>query len=440
MPIKVTRQALEFLGINPGVVSPASQGTLYPPILQNDWASQVKVTTSWQTAISRSPFTGTEQRDSLGSRPVRSVQTTFKGMSQAESTSVQMSLMSMMGVPGSKQGVPFPIYSDFAITKNQLGSTETLISCDTIHKRFYIGQRIALVNPYHARAEYSGVKAYATYAIVKNISFDSIEIEDPIGEVLPLGSIVYPLIDCLPSLSMNTQLVTDYYSEATITATEKDAGSTLPPTWIGEIDQYFDYHEGYPIFDFVPNYASTVTQGYIRYGRSNSTGRSTTVSLNEDKPVLTYSFSDLNTSREEAWQLLQFFDSRRGRALPFWTVQPLTTWKALDITTSSITVPDYDYRANIGTYISHVAIIDHSDKVYIKSIENISAVGDSFVLGFPVNEEFSTVPTVKRVAPAWLARFASDTLDQSWITDHHQTSDITIEQLSEEKSVSVTNL
>lgn len=432
MPVRLTRQIIETLGINPGRVEPQSfitdLGTYFPPVYEPDWTNRIEFTTSWQTAISQSPLTGTEERHSLKTRPTREISFSTSSMSQAGSMQLQMSTFQLMNAR-----TPMPIYCDLTTLVRAVGTSATEIECYTLHKRFFSGQRALVVKRDFSRFDISGVNSYGFYIDIKEVALDRLIVEQ--GAVLvPLDGteLLFPCMDVHPLLKQDGTLYSDFYTSARVTALEIDGNSTLPPSWQGEIGAYHDYYEGYPIFKIEPNYATSVKQSYFRPGKEFRSGRSTQVASYSDLPSIALEYSEFNTSRREAWDLLRFFDSRRGAAEAFWAIQPLTSWKYITTTDTSVQAEGFDYLDVTKKYIKHIGIETTEGDLYVKAIDDITEASSRFTIDFS-SDRFTVVPNIRRVSPAWLCRFDDDSLTQKWDTDRIETSTVKIMGLRNEQ-------
>ena len=121
-------------------------------------------------------------------------------------------------------------------------------------------------------------------------------------------------------------------------------------------------------------------------------------------------------------------------------MQPLTMWEPTTVTTTYIDVPDHNYRQNISDLIKHIGIKDSDGTIHIKAVDSVTDITDGYRIDFS-SDPFATAPTdVKDAAPAWLCRFGSDTLKQTWATDTVSNSPISIVQVLNEKTVSLSNM
>ena len=100
MPLRVTKQTLEVMGTNLGIVTSIGAGTIFPPFFKANWRQTVDLESAWKTNITRAKSSGAEQRTQQYRRPIRTQTCLITGMSQQESTQIQFSLMGLMGIGG----------------------------------------------------------------------------------------------------------------------------------------------------------------------------------------------------------------------------------------------------------------------------------------------------------------------------------------------------
>lgn len=435
MGIKVTRLSVEVAGASLGTVAPKSPSTIYTPFVRNNWADAVVVESAWRTTIATSESTGSEQRVQRRKRPVRTLDATITSMSQEESLDLQMTIQEMQ----RRSDTGFPLYCDRTEFSSNASSTDTKIFCDVRFKRFYNGQKVVLTDRHFKRRNY-GVKALGLYAFISSVDQDGLTLQSPLGYAFSAGDFIFPIIDVHPNLSTTVSLLSDYYTETKLTALELDGPSCLPSTWAGAEPPPGASFESLPILEIRPNWKQKVQQKLIRKGVSYGSGIGSQVSLSADKPQMSVQFSTSDYSREEAWDLLRFFDSRQGRTKPFWLVSPLSVWAPVAVNTSYVEVPDHNYLANIQDLVGHIALTDSRGVSLIKKVDSVTTGIGTFKLNFTTNPFASAPSGIVSIAPAWRSRFDSDSLRQAWATDTVSSSPINVVEILNEKEAGVSNL
>jgi len=367
MPINITRLSLEAIGAQLGTVVPRTPTSSYTPFIRNNWVDTVTIDTTWMTVLASAEATGAEQRIQRRKRPVRTISARCTAMTQEDSVDMQMVIQEMQ----KKSSTAFPLYCDRSELTKNYNNDDTELYCDTRQRRFYKGQKILLVKGDYSRFQAtSSVKAAGAYLFIEEVRSDSLVVA-PLSYHFPAGSHVFPVIDVHPDLKMKTELLTDRYSIVKMKALEIEGKSCLPSSWAGATPPPGNLYEGHPIMEIRPNYATKVEQSFLRKGSRFKSGKGSHTALHADAPQIAFKYTDSNFSREEAWDLLRFFDSRQGRTKPFWVMQPLTFWEPLAITKTYIDVPDHNYIANMINLVKHIGIKDSSGTIHIKAVDEI---------------------------------------------------------------------
>lgn len=424
MPIRITKQSIDVAAPFTGRVEPLSPGSIYVPFFRANWRNSIEVTTAWRTSISRAHNTGAGSRTSLVERPSRSISATITGLNQAQSTQLHMFLSTL-----SSRGTPFPIYTDFTRLNTTLGSSATDVDADIRYKRFYPGQRVAFIHPQYQRVNY-GVEAYAIYGEILDTYDSGFELIDPLGFDIPADYIIFPMMDVSPELELETRIITDNHIETRITVLEQDGPSTLPESWRGLPNT--NTYEGYPILQIDPNYKTNISKSYLRHGQRFGQGRSYITALYSEIPHARWDFQELRLSREEGWNWLNFFDSRRGRTFAFWIIDPHTLWNIISLTTTYVEIADVDYLDNLQTYLHYVGF-NTGDIRKVSDITNPA----SGIYRITFEDPFLSVPDARYVTQAALSIFEQDAMTETWITDDKYSTEVMITQELNDKEITI---
>lgn len=174
----------------------------------------------------------------------------------------------------------------------------------------------------------------------------------------------------------------------------------------------------YPILH-LPIDWNGVQTGVFRVGKRDRAGITTTIQVFGANPGATFRLPFFNTTRQEAFDLLEFFDSRGGRSFPFilTTPSPLLVVSSI-ITDLQFTVPqggnerDWELYKYIGVTVKATGV---------RSVHEIVTVADNldgtFIITLiePLPE---TDATLMELGTAHLCRFDTDALDEQWLTDN----------------------
>ena len=107
----------------------------------NNWTSDVKVETLYQTDVAPSFSKVSEDRRALADRPTRTVSFRWDGVTQAEAQRLTMFLMRM-----AHQRVYVPLYCDVTYTTQGEAPGAVSILCDTTTRRFVTNRYVGLID------------------------------------------------------------------------------------------------------------------------------------------------------------------------------------------------------------------------------------------------------------------------------------------------------
>ena len=417
----------------PDVVTPIAMpasGDL-PPVIPADWAYQVVVATSYQTIVSRSATTLTEERRALSLRPTRDIRVALTGMSQPETWRLETFLKKRVRSRG-----PVPLHCDQS--EVTASSTGTTINCDTTFRRFYAGGRVLIYKPWSSGVASVSQADVAEYALIDSLTASALTLKAAgVTNTYPAGSIVMPVIDAEASLDGGIlSLVTDRVGSAEISANEILAPSALPQSESGDPSGFDTHTDGHPILYMDPDWDSMQEVRLTHDGVSDTAGRTNYVWLQgpEHRTGHRLVFSALD--RENADSLRRFFDTRVGMLKPFWLVSPQTLFTliarpgALDMELTEF----FDLAA-----LGHIAIVMKDGTVTIHEVDTTSVTsGMRRITVLPTPPAFA-VADVERISPAHFVRFGQDTLTETWDTDGVCTIELETLELVAEQSVTITD-
>jgi len=423
--IRLTKFGVEVLGYAyPPVVVDPFANTIFPLISEGDWRGEFSIETIWQTAISKSQSTGAEEREGRVSRPTRILRTLCTGMSRSETTRMLANAFSQAGTR-----YPAAIYPDFTFTTN---SSTTSLLCDTSYKRFFPGQRVAVLPENYSL---SATHLQAQLGIIDYVTPDEIKLLFPLDVACAAGDIVFPLADCQIKLSQELNARTDAIAEWLQECVELSGTATLPG--LSEEDVHYlgmSYYQGYPIFDLEPNWRDSVRVGVAREGASVQSGNTNIVSADGD-PFLTFGGSFEEYDRAAIWRAGRFFDSRNGRLRPFWAVNPLVLFDIVSIPTlASFAVTTASASGQLTDLVKHVGIRYTSGALQVIQVTSIvNNVNGTTTIN--LIEDMAV--GVESVTSAHLSRFDQDSFKETWRTDEICQFDLNYRSLLDEATYAV---
>lgn len=424
MTNRVTKFGTEILGYPyPTVIADPFANTVHPLISESNWRGTFTDETIWQTAISKSQTTGSEEREGRVSRPTRILSTLISGLNREEVARLLANAYSMAG-----SRYPAAIYSDFTFATN---SSTTTISCDTRWRRFFIGQRVAVLP---ANYSLSATFLQAQIGTIASVTSGTITFEFALDTACAIGDLILPLMDSEISLSQEMDGVTDWVAEWQQECVELSGNSTLPG--LSEEDVHhlgMEYFQGLPIFDIAPNWRDRIKVGIARDGSAVQSGNTSIVSP-DGGAYLTFAGSFEEYDRKSIWRSARFFDSRKGRLRPFWTPNPLTLFQVTAIDDSVGFFIKYPTtRTHLQPFLRKVWIEFADGRTKLYSVTGTSDSVDGILVN--VNDDllaYASPADLVRVTSAHLCRFDQDSLKRTWFSDGICKFDLTYRSLLDE--------
>ncbi len=409
--VSIVRHAIEVMG-NVGVTPPiplALAATV--DFFINNWASTVEMESAYSTSITRSPFTLTEERRSKQQRPQRAISYRWTRESLAEYDRMVVFLRRL--TDENLQGL---LFQDFANVTLAQAPGANIIHCDAAFKRFFPGQRILVsMMP-------DGFQAHSTVEVLTILAVSSIAIKTtttPSQVFEPMDNwTVFPIIDCEKKLDTEQTDETTQVVDLGIELHEFRGPSALPPTVVGLPDNW-QFAFGLPIWEIEPNWINGVAKGYKRYGTMQRQGQASKPKVEGDRYAQTQRY-DLLLERPEFWDVLNFFDSRRGRGLAFWAVDREFVWTVVDTDTQFIDVTPFqdfaDFDAIWTEDSSGAGIVMNDGTIHIVHINTVQDVGGVWRLTLALGETLPAIviADINRFARARTTRFQSDAMNERW--------------------------
>jgi hypothetical protein len=402
-------------------------------IVRAQWADPVITRSSWLTVVQTSRSLA-EQRRSLAGRPTLGTEVTYQTMMSRDET-IRLETMAF------KQGVArynAPIISDRARVTWWDGSH--MLTLEGEHKRFYGDRRIILFNMSTQAMELRTI----TTLIPIGSGLINITVDTP-PTIWPVGSsdrplIAFPTFEAAMSLDQGIDALTPHHVSGRWEATENPSTVSLPPAEVpGAVTAGIPTHsDGLPILFWHPDWSRGATARFGRWGSYSRSGITRVPSVYGNRPRVSYTFT-MRFMDRAVWSLFrQFWDSRAGRTFPFWILSPLGDYEFKGFTAGGIKVgltgneEDWQFRPYIG--LERRGQADYQ----IRPIDSINRVSDGDVIN--VLDPLTQWTDVRRVASARLVRFASDELEEQWMTDTIVDIPITVTEVTNEIEVDIPNV
>lgn len=399
-------------------------------IFLHNWATSVEVRTSFLNNSSGSPVSGATSRRGLGVKPFRTMKIEWLvcpgelDLSDLERLEVFLRRM-------GDQRFPMPIYPDQQETSVAHVSADTTLVVNTSRARFFQGARVAIV-----RLDANDQVVGFSFHQIDAMTNASLTFASSIGVDVPAGSMVFPIMDCEIALEVKADYLTARVPKLSITVAEVPGASQLPPTKSDLPTGATVAHDGRPIWFQEPDWSGGIIKGRSRQGsRSRSGARADFVNTEATRSRQTHKFQ-LHGERDEMWDVLEFFETRRGRLRSFWHIDQDQYMEPVNIEASGnfIGVSEIGDLTDFQEEFDAVGIVMEDGTYFVREVSIIQSILTVFQINMstPIDSGLAASDVV-RVARARLVTFAGDEFVEFWDNTGHMSCKVNlIEVLAEE--------
>jgi hypothetical protein len=412
-------------------VVPLSEPDVIPNLLRANWSGVVQVEPNSQTDVTASRETGAEDRRQLVERPSRTLNVTLTGMSQEESLQLWMNLLRTAG-----DRTWLPLFTDQGVT--DATSSGQFINLDTALKRFYPGARVVIFDVV------DGLPDQIEYRTIVAVTATQIDLgavpADQLQNTYAAGAYVFPLLDIEVDIDASKGIhQTDYHFEVSFEATEVVGQSALPYLEDG-LPSGFPTYLGYPILTISPHWGAALSSSARHHGDAYELGVGMVVEPRGSRPTVDHSLSLRALSRESAWPLLRFIESRAGRLRPWWLVNPASLFTAEAITTTHVDVTAIGNLEDMEDFLASVVIEVTGSNPIVRDVSGVTQVGDLWRIAFATTITAPSLGDIVRVTSAHLVRNSKDAHREVWTSDGIIDVSLEAEDLIDEATYAISGI
>lgn len=380
---------------------------------QANWLGGMKMESQYLTSIYKASETS-ETRQALRPKPIRKISYEFASVGKNFSTVLWGFMQGL-----TKRRTYLPLFQDgSAVTQD---STGIKIFCDTVNKRFYVGNTLLIVIRRYDRSHNDGTNENEAMYVTSVITFVSdtfIKVISPPLAEIPKNSMIYPGILSEIATKNNTFEVfkpTGAIADVTInevygpTTLEVDNSDYSPTLFYG--DAFFTFEWNWKVHPKVGLKRDAII---LKKGRYNTTIPRTgfsTVSIEAAVSV---------HSRAEWWELTGFLNYVKGRYRAFWVKHPLDAYRLGSYTQfdgADLEEVEVLTQGGINNMFSIQAvwIKDSNGVEYIVKVNTVrvGATPSSVILEL----DPTVITDVVEIKRAFLVRNTSDKIIEQWFTD-----------------------
>ena len=429
-PVNVFKTGIEVLfRAGPTLEAPASLPS-YWEVFANNWVQEVSMDTAYDTDVSSSSSSLTEDRRGLRDRPYRTINFRWTGMTREAVDRLVIFIRKI-----TDQQFFVPLYQDLTEVSqySESGLNKRMLYCDPQQARFYNNQRIVVVQLSDDLIP-TGVQIY---------EIDSVEVDhllvktDLTQDTYPVTSVIFPCMDVETELDPQITWHTNYTASVSLQADEITGKTALPPTWTG-LPEDIQTYDGIPVFSWEPDWSRTPQMQPKREGSRYQMGRGTNIYKKGSRYRMLHTYS-LGMERNDFWNYLKFFDSRRGRKSSFWHADAEDIWEVSNINGVFLEIFEYGDFTQFQEDFDYVAVITKDGRYFVRKVVTIQNILDVFRI--TMDEALPTGVTasdVLRVTRARLSRYRKDVLKETWRGNEYVHVPVEIFELLAEADVEMT--
>lgn len=407
-------------------------------IFLHNWATKARIATSFRTSVATSPSSGAEARRGLNVKPFRTVDLEWSICDSESVTGInsleQLERLEVFLRRLTDQRVQVPLYPDQQELAASYTTLDDVILMPTNQGRFFQGARVAIV-----QLDVCNQPVSHSYHIISDMTNASLTFDAPLGVDIAAGSLVFPLMDCEVALEVSANFSTARVPSVIMTMAEAPGASQLPPLK-SDIPTGADQFEDRPVWFEEPDWFKGITKGRKRHGSRSSEGRADFVSLEGDRSRQTHRFQ-ISGNREDMWNALEFFETRRGRLRSFWHIDQDQYMEVVEVAAdgSSVGISQNTLDlADTQEEFTHVGVVMADGSHYVRDVTNITAILTKFNIALNTFLPAGLlVSDVHRVARARFTRFTKDEFVEQWTHTGLMTAGISIIEVLNEQDYNI---
>ena len=388
-------------------VTPLPLPSPLPNLFRADWRVNVRVNDGFETDVTYSRVDGSEERQQLLEKPERTLVVTFRELTRDDASQLWMNL-----IRSAKDRLVMPLYCDQMITT--ASSTGTTINVPTALRRLSVGARVVIFD-----VGSDGRPDQVEYDTIDTINANDIELATGLSNTYAAGAYVFPTMDIEIDLKSSRGISqTDQTFEVSFQATEKIGASGLDPLVAANTTPSgFSTYLGDPILHIEHDWAAVVRSSVTSIGEDYGLGRGRVVRPQGERPMVRYDLQLNELTRADVWPVLEFMESRCGRAYPSWLVAPQTLFTPTAITTTYVEVEVSGNIEDVQDFFDYIGILETDGTITIRGISSVSLVSGKWRIAFDSTITAPALSDVRGVTSAHHVRLARDNYQESWVTD-----------------------
>lgn len=399
----------------------------------HNWSKTVKLESAWNTDISSSSEDVSEERTALLQKPYRSLAVNWNVKGKEESNAFLVEMRRLVD-----ETSVVPLYNDATeLTSGITGTVDDTIYADfTVGRWFKDGPVIIVEFKKAADGTQTTILDHYEYAVIDSTFDDRLVLSGIVAATFDAAStVIMPLMKVHPQTKLRVRMINDNLLAVEAEFDEIYGETALPPLFT-DLPPNFENYATYPILSTVPDWSRGITQEMRREGSQNSLGRGRVVYQRGARARVMHSLR-FREDRIGGWDLIRFFESRRGRLIPFWVVDFENVFTVALLANPFVTVSSsLGTLADFQAEMQYIGLTFSDGVVVVREALTIAEVGGAWRITIDENIPAGyTTADVVGFGRARLCRAENDALLEEWTTTNVVELEIPVIELLDENEV-----
>lgn len=374
----------------------------------HNWVTSSSLESSWSTDVTASASDLAEDRVGLLERPYRALKCSWLVKGAEDTTRLLVEMRRLVD-----ETSVVPLYMD-AVELTQDVTSGSTIYGDFSRGRFFINGPVVMAK---LKPTLPGAATEIEDWEIRTIEvkFDErLEFSVPLTMDIVAGrTVAIPLMQTHPQTKLGVELHTNNTLQVSATFDEIYGSTALPPIASNQPDHFQSYND-FPILSTTPQWDGGVSMELRREGSMEAIGRGRVVYQRGDRhrQITALVFEE---DREGGWDLIRFFETRRGRLIPFWVIDFDNSFPAVGLSPSFFSVSPVGELSDFQAELDFMGVIFSDGTAAVREVTTVQEVAGVWRItmdsALPAGY---TIDDVVLFGRARLCRMEEDALEESW--------------------------
>lgn len=379
----------------------------------HNWATACRLESTYRTDVTSAAESLAEERTGLIQKPYRALTVEWTARQKAEINTLLVELRRLVDETSI-----VPLYCDAVELTASASAGASTVYGDFSRGRWFQNGPVVIVRltPTQGSGGASRVQSWEFGTIVSRFD-DRLKLADAIATSSPAArTVVMPLMKTHPQTAVTFTHETNTMAVLSVTFDEVYGPTALPPV-ASDLPGGFYTYSGLPILSPLGHqWANGLEVEFVREGELSSIGRGRLVFQRGARHRVSYElrFEDY---RAGIWPMIQFFDTRRGRLIPFWMIDPENVFTVSLISGSFLTVSVLGDLSDFQAEMDHVGIVFTDGRTAVRRATAIQLVAGAWRI--TLDEALPagyTASDIRLFGRARKMRMREDALAEDWDT------------------------